>query len=83
MRLVDRVVNQSSLDLMELVGAVLLALLIVAPIVYIAFYRVVNFLIAAAGVRTPVPLSIAGAIFVTAVFTAVWSAFRVVEWHYT
>jgi len=83
MRLVDRVVNQSSLDVMEAVGAVLLAVLIVAPIVYIAFYRVVNFAVAAAGVKTPVPLSVAGVLFVTAVFVGVWSAFRVVELYYT
>jgi hypothetical protein len=79
----DRLLDQTTLNKMEIIGAMGLSLLIVAPIVYVLFYRIVNYGVALLGIETPVPLYVAGIVLLSAIFVSVWSAFEVVERYYS
>lgn len=79
----ERLTDQTNLDRMEILGVTGLSLLIIAPIVYVLFYRVVNYTLGVLGIGEPIPLYAAGIIFVSALVVAVWAAFEVVERYYS
>jgi uncharacterized membrane protein len=61
------------------IGALILSLLFVAPILFGVFYNVVNFIIGILGIGTPVPFYAAGIVLVASIFFAVWGSFEIVD----
>ncbi|WP_276299954.1 hypothetical protein [Halorussus lipolyticus] len=77
-----RLLSQENLSRMEVLGAVGLSLLFVAPVVYYVLNWIASYLVGAAGVETPIPFYLAGLILVGSVVVSIWSAFKVVEFYY-
>ncbi|UPW02222.1 hypothetical protein M0R88_09030 [Halorussus gelatinilyticus] len=77
-----RLLSRENLDRMEILGAVCLSLLFVAPVVYYVLNYVASYLLGALGVATPTPFYLAGLILVGSVVVSIWSAFEIVERYY-
>lgn len=75
-------ISQDNLNRLELLGAIGLALLVVTPLVYYVVNRIISYIIAVAGMETPIPLALAGVILVGSILISVWSAFKAVELYY-
>lgn len=61
------------------IGALILSLLFIAPILFGVFYTVVNFIIGVLGIGTLIPFYAAGIVFNASIFFAVWGSFEVVD----
>ncbi|WP_162994026.1 hypothetical protein [Halalkalicoccus subterraneus] len=76
---IRNVLNKVSSNRAGRIGALILSLLFVAPILFGLFYNVVNFIIGVLGIGTPIPFYATGIVLVASIFFAVRGSFEIVD----
>lgn len=69
-------------NLLEVIGASLLALIIVGPIIFGALGALVRFTLDLLGIAQPLSLLGMNIVFISSIFITVWAVFKLVELYY-
>lgn len=69
-------------NLLEVIGASLLALIIVGPIIFGALGALVGFTLDLLGIAQPLSLLGMNIVFISSIFITVWAVFKLVELYY-
>ena len=69
-------------NVLEVIGASLLALLLIGPLIYAALGKLISFGLDLFGVARPLPLLWMNVVFVSSIFITIWAVFKLVEIYY-
>lgn len=69
-------------NVLEVIGASLLALIFIGPLIYAALGKLIGFALDLFGVAQPLPLLWVNVIFISSIFITIWAVFKVVEFYY-
>ncbi|WP_266080765.1 hypothetical protein [Haladaptatus caseinilyticus] len=69
-------------NVLEVIGASLLALIFIGPLIYAALGKLISFGLDLFGITQPLPLLWINVVFISSIFITVWAVFKVVEFYY-
>ncbi|WP_227356095.1 hypothetical protein [Haladaptatus salinisoli] len=69
-------------NILEVIGASLLALIFIGPLIYSALGKLISVGLDLLGVTQPLPLLWMNVLFISSIFITVWAVFKVVEFYY-